>query len=185
MENQKKLMDKIKDLAPFGLLITLLMCGFALSSGYWSSIITKLQYDLNSSKEELANVKQEYAQYKNLHPEMAKDLAAPKENIKQNQADINLDGTSSRTIKLQEGTSLILDSDTTLSLVAIEYSGEPLRHRFTANISIKGKKTINWINKDIGDAISIKNVSEYDIRALEIDTFSTTFLINEKGQPWK
>jgi hypothetical protein len=69
------------------------------------------------------------------------------------------------------------DGSLVISVVAVEFGGEPLRDRVTGVID-GGAKVIRFRDQDVGAKFQ---VGKYVVRIVDVDTFSATFSVRTKG----
>lgn len=199
-EPRKPVLVRIKDLAPLGILIAVFMMGFGLSS-------FQVNHDLRRKDEQIAQKERELrardeenrrtlAELQQARLSLAlrepgstriseppspggqrsvtpntKPAAGPPTNIQPN--------GHSEDMSLQVGKSAsAFNGDIVISLVAVPFGGDPLRHRIVANVGSPGRPTVNLNTVEVGHAVTFQTAQfPYEIRVTGADTLSGQFLV--------
>lgn len=75
----------------------------------------------------------------------------------------------------------LFDGNLVISLIALSYEGNPLRHKVIASIGAPGKPNIELDRVDVGYSVDYEG---YQIRVVASDTFTATFIASElSSQP--
>lgn len=179
----------LRGFGAFAFLITIFMAGFGIASTSWSSSNSTLQIDLRHSQEELskstqelAQVKSEYAvfrqkstsgennvQTKVLTPQKASEPTAPGEQATGQTSEILNIGT--------EKTGYAFNGAISVSLAATPFEGDPLRHKVLATVSSAGSPSFTIDRKDVGFVTTYKAKETYEILVAAADTFSAQFRV--------
>jgi hypothetical protein len=169
--------------------------GYTLGKDHNDSLVNYLHdrnKDLESSEKDLL------AQIENLKLELksTQDKSLPiKGTMSATSDDAVMSGTgtvgkvqnakskdeNSVTITLSsEDTSQLFDGKLYLTLQAISFEGNPLRHRIFATVGAPGKPNKDIVGADPGFALKYEG---YEIRVIQTDTFYAKFLVTHLNAP--
>ena len=184
--NGKSIGEHIKRVGAYGILVTVFGIGLALATVYWSSSVSVLNSQLsitreeaNKATQELMQVKTEYLSYRNSTQTIDKLLS---DTVKLPSASSTIE-VEKPTSKVEERSISAENSysffggDVTISLVAIAFEGDPLRHRVLANISSPNGQAAKFDRQDIGTVLTYKTKCTYKITILDAGTFSANFQV--------
>jgi hypothetical protein len=178
--------EHIKQVGAYGIIITAFGIGLAIASAYWSSSVSVLNSQLtitreeaNRATQELMQVKTEYLSYRTLTQPSSKFVSD----------SIKLPPTSSPSVTEKstnnveekyisaENSYSFFGGDVIISLIALAFEGDPLRHRVLANVSSPNGQVVKIDRQDIGTTLTYKAKSTYKITILYAGTFSASFRV--------
>jgi hypothetical protein len=178
----------LKAIGAFGVLFLLFMAGFTISTSFWSSSNATLQNDLQHSQDELskairelADLKSEYAAFRqrgitgNSRPGAGNQILPPSEGGTQAPTGQDYEMISVAT----EETSYGFRGEIFISLAAIAFEGEPLRHKVIATVGSPGLPSLTIDRKEVGFTTRFKAKDDFSIVVTEADTFSAQFLVTK------
>lgn len=181
--SNKTIGDYIKQIAAYTFLISCFAIGIAVAGAFWSSTVSQLnnqlaesRAELNRSTEELTQLKSDYLSYKVNHVNSKETV---KESIPIQNDTINKSVVKNEIASVDAGKSrTFFNGDLTISLVASNFGGDPLRYRVLANISSPSGKVVKIVNEDPGFMISYNNGIKFNITILEVEGYSAKFQVS-------
>lgn len=185
-KRSKSFGEYIKQIGAFAILITSFALGLTIAGAFWSSAVSVLNSQLNIAREEtnratqeLMQVKADYLTYRNNIKPDNRTILDTIQLTKTNQDDKTLKLVSSVEEKsiLVETSDSFFNGDVTISLIAIAFEGDPLRHKVLANISSTNGQVIKVDKQDIGSVVIYKTKNLYKITILSAETFSASFQV--------
>lgn len=82
------------------------------------------------------------------------------------------------TVAMQEGvTETLFNGDLSISLIAISFEGDPLRHKVIATVGSPGYPNLEIERKDVGYVTTYNGSGTFEIRITRITTFSAEFMV--------
>jgi hypothetical protein len=154
------------------------MAGFGVAAAIWSSSMSPIQADLTRAREErdrltleLEQVKTEYAQYR-ARPAQSN----PAGEVHSAPETAEKEATSERLTIGHDSTATAFGGDLFISVHATPFEGTPLRHTVVGTVGSSGVPSIAIDHKPVGYALTIKGAKRYEVRIVQVDTFTATFL---------
>ena len=181
----------LKAIGAFAFLVTVFMAGFAISSSYWASSNAALQSDLRHAQEGLSNAKQELADVKSEYAIFRQksgfsESGAPVKEVRDTKparTDLTLDsqnGRASETISVgTEHTAYAFNGQIFVALAATPFEGDPLRHKVIATVGSPGFPSITLARKDVGFSTTYKAKDNFEVMVTAASTFSAEFRVTK------
>ena len=183
--DKKNVGEYIKQLGAYGIIITSFALGFAIAATFWSSSVSTLNSQLNITMEEKNKITQELMQVKSDYfiyrtsTQTKIDVLHETTTIPQTNEISNSNNQVEKGSIGRESSYSFFNGDVIISLIAIAFEGDPLRHKVLASVSSPNGQVVKIDKQDIGTVITYKTKNTYSITILSAETFSATFQVNK------